>query len=84
MSQRWFEWILFCFASKVIAAGTEVSGAENHTSCDFPFQVEVILQCVRELRMVSRTEKEYRLAEHRSLRARKTREDQSIYAEKRR
>ena len=58
MSQRWFEWILFCFASEVIAAGTEVSGAENHTSCDFPFQAEVILQCVRELRMVSCLEEE--------------------------
>ena len=40
--------------AEVIATGTKISRAENSTRRDFPFQVEIILQRVGELRMVSR------------------------------
>jgi hypothetical protein len=83
MSQRRFEGILFCLVGKVIAACTEVPCGENRTSCDFPFQVEVILQCVWEPRMIGCLDEEYRLREYRILRAGKTGKEQSIYAEKR-
>src|SRR6202007_927782 len=79
MSQRRLEGILFSFASEVIAARTEVSGTENRASCDFPFQVKVILQRVRELRMVSRLDDEYRMGERRVLWVGKIREDRGLY-----
>jgi len=84
VSQRWLEGILLSRAREVIAARTKVSCAENRTSRDLTFQVEVILQRVRELRMVSSLDEEQRLREHRILRPGKTRENQRIYAKKRR
>ena len=61
MAQGWFERVLFGFARKVIAARTKISCAEDRTRRDFPFQVEIVLQRVWELRMVSRLNNVYRL-----------------------
>ena len=58
MSQRWIEGILLARARKVIATRTKVSCAKNRALRDFPFQVEVILQRVRELRMVRSLDEE--------------------------
>src|SRR5467141_255971 len=84
MSQGWLEGILFCLAGEMIAACTEVSRAENRTSDDFALQVEVVLECVGELRIVSHLKRKYRLCEHSILGVGKTRKDQRLYAEKRR
>ena len=61
MAQGRLERVRFSFAGEVIAARTKISRAEDRTRRDFPFQVEIILQRVRELRMVSRRENIYRL-----------------------
>ena len=53
MAQRRFKRVLLGFTSEVIAARAKVSRAEDHSPPQFPFHVEVILQRVWELRMIS-------------------------------
>jgi len=56
MAGGWLERVLLCFTREVIAARSKISRAEDGARRDFPFHVEIILQCVWELRMVSRRE----------------------------
>ena len=56
MAQGGLERVRFNLAGKVDAARPKVSRAEDRTGGDFPFQVEIVLQRIGELRMVSRRE----------------------------
>ena len=62
MAQGWLERVRFSLAGKVIAARTKISSGEDRTRRDFPFQVEIILQRVWELRMVCRREEHISVA----------------------
>src|SRR5215467_11450174 len=84
MAQGRFERVRFNFAREVIAARTEISSAEYRTPRNFPFQVEIVLERVRELRMVRRRKDIDRLLQGRTLRVEEAGEYKSIYAEKRR
>src|SRR5215472_12770701 len=84
MTQGRFERVLFYFAGEVIAARTKISRAEDRTRRDFAFEVEIILQRVWELRMVSRRANIYRLRQERILRVKKAGEYKGVYAQKRR
>jgi len=61
MAQRGFDRVLFCFAREVVGARTKISGGQDRTRRDFPFKTEIVLQRVRELRMVSRLNNVYGL-----------------------
>ena len=47
------ERVLFCFPGKVIATRAQASRVQDNAWRDFPLQVEIVLQHVRELRIVS-------------------------------
>ena len=68
MAQGWFERVLLCFASEVIAACTEIPRADNRTRRDFPLKIEIVLNRVWELRVVRCRENVDRLREHSILR----------------
>src|SRR5271156_3578565 len=63
MTQRRLKGVLLGFASEVIAARAKVSRAEDHSLREFPFHVEVILQRVRELRVIACRENVERLGQ---------------------
>src|ERR1051325_5322563 len=50
-SGGWLERVLLCFTREVIAARSKISRAEDGARRDFPFHVEIILQCVWELQI---------------------------------
>jgi len=56
MAQGGLEGVRFNLAGKVVTACPKVSHAEDCTGNDLPFQVDVVLQGIRELRMVIRRE----------------------------
>src|SRR5262249_46970674 len=68
-------------AGEVIATGARISRAKDRTSRDFPFEVDMILQRIRELRMVSRIEDVKRLCEKSILRVEKAGKNKGIHAE---
>ena len=84
MAQGRLERVRVSLAWEVIAARTNKSRAEDRTRRDFPFQVEIVLQPVRELRMVSRLYNVYGLRQQSDLWVEKGRKHIGIYAEKRR
>src|SRR5215831_629275 len=84
MTQGGSERVLFCLAWKVIPSRTKIPSAKNSARRNFPFQVEVVLQCVRKLWVVCHLKHVKWLRQDSSLRVKKTRKHIGIYAEKRR
>ena len=84
MAQGRLERVRVSLAGEVIAARTNKSRAEDRTRRDFLFQVEILLQRVRELRMVCCTEAVYRLCEESILGVEEAGKYEGFNAEKRR
>src|SRR5215467_10541274 len=82
MTQGGFERVLFCFAGKVISSRTEISCAENRSRGNFALQVEVVLQYVWELWVVSQLKHGKWLRQDSTLRIEKARKHIGIYVVK--
>src|SRR5215472_2712059 len=84
MTQGWFERVGFYFAREVIPSRTKISNPEDRSHRDLPFQVEIVLQRIWELWVVSRLKNINRLRQESTLRVEEDRKHIGIYAEKRR
>src|SRR5215831_5748252 len=83
MAQGRFERVGFYLAGKVIPSRTKISRTENCLRRDFAFQVQIVLQNVRELRVISQLKHGKWLRQESSLRIEKPRKHIGIYVVKR-
>src|SRR5215469_2027700 len=84
MAQGWFERVGLYLARKVIPSRTKIARDENRARRNFLLQVEVVLQCVWELWMVSPLKNENRFRQESIPRVEKIRKHIGIYVVERR